>query len=69
MVFTVIWYGQQGVVEKQRFDAEKDARDHAQMSFAARQQNDGIMAVEVRKHDGTVVFSLAGGGGVLHGGG
>ena len=60
MVYTVIWYGKQGVVEKTPFDAERDARDHAQASFAARQHNDGVVAVEVRKPDWAVVFSQAG---------
>ena len=59
MAFTVIWYGKQGVVEKMPFDAEKAARDHARATFPARKQN-GIVAVEVRKEDGTVVFSQAG---------
>ena len=64
MVYTVIWNGKRGVIE------EKEAREHAQASFAARQQNDGVVAVEVRKPDGTVVFSQAGGrsGGVDGGG-
>lgn len=43
------------------FDAEKAARDHALGTFPARKQDDGIVAVEVRKDDGTVVFSQAGG--------
>ncbi|BCG96752.1 hypothetical protein [Mesorhizobium sp. 131-2-1] len=60
MSYTVIWYGKQGIVEKTPFDAEKAARDHALATFAARKQNDGIVAVEVRKDDGTVVFSQAG---------
>jgi hypothetical protein len=60
MAFTVIWYGKQGIVEKTPFDAEKAARDHALATFPARKQNDGIVAVEVRKDDGTVVFSQAG---------
>ena len=60
MVYTVIWYGKQGTVEKTPFDAEKEAKEHAQASFAARQQDDGVVAVEVRKPDGTVVFSQAG---------
>ena len=60
MAFKVIWYGKQGVVEKISFDAEKAARDHALATFPARKQNDGIVAVEVRKDDGTVVFSQAG---------
>ena len=70
MVYTVIWYGKQGVVEMTPFDAEKEAREHVQASFAARQQEDGVVAVEVRKPDGTVVFSQAGGssGGVDGGG-
>ncbi|MER9170544.1 hypothetical protein NKI12_24840 [Mesorhizobium australicum] len=63
MVYTVIWCGKQGVVEKSPFDAEKDAREHAQAAFATRQIDDGVVAVEVRKYDGTVVFSQAGGSG------
>ena len=59
MAFTVIWYGKQGVVEKMPFDAEKAARDHALATFPTRKQN-GIVAVEVRKEDGSVVFSQAG---------
>lgn len=61
MAYTVIWYGKQGIVEKTPFDAEKAARDYAQAMFLARKQGDGIVAVEVRKDDGTVVFSQAGG--------
>ena len=61
MAYTVIWYGKAGIVEKTPFDAEKDARDHALATFLVRKQNDGIVAVEVRKDDGTVVFSQAGG--------
>ncbi len=38
-------------------------REHAQASFAARQQDGGVVAVEVRKRDGTVVFSHVGGSG------
>jgi hypothetical protein len=59
VVYTLIWYGKQGIVEKTPFDAEKAARDHALATFPARKQ-DGIVAVEVRKDDGTVVFSQAG---------
>jgi len=58
--FTVIWYGKQGIVEKTPFDAEKAARDHALATFPGKQDH-GIVAVEVRKDDGTVVFSQAGG--------
>jgi hypothetical protein len=61
VAYTVIWYGKQGVVEKTPFDAEKAARDHAQAMFPDRKLRDGIVAVEVRKDDGTVVFSQAGG--------
>ena len=60
MAFTVIWYGKTGIVEKTPFDAEKAARDHAMTSFAARKAQDGVVAVEVRKDDGSVVFSKAG---------
>ena len=59
MAYTVIWYGKQGVVEKTPFDAEKAARDYALSTFPDRKS--GIVAVEVRKDDGTVVFSKAGG--------
>lgn len=62
MAYMVIWYGKEGIVEKTPFDAEKVARDHALATFLARKQNDGIVAVEVRKDDGTVVFSQAGAG-------
>ncbi|WP_167365181.1 hypothetical protein [Mesorhizobium qingshengii] len=55
MAYTVIWYGKTGIVEKTPFDAEKAARDHALATFLVRKQND------VRKDDGTVVFSQAGG--------
>jgi hypothetical protein len=60
MAFTVIWYGKTGIVAKTAFDAEKAARDHAMATFPARKLEDGIVAVEVRKDDGTVVFSKAG---------
>ncbi len=62
MAYTVIWYGKKAVVEKTPFDSEKAARDHALVTFPARKEVDGIVAVEVRKDEGTVVFSLAGGG-------
>ncbi len=55
----MIWYSRKGVVEKLLFEAVKAARDHALATFAARNK-DGIVAVEVRKDDGTVVFSQAG---------
>ena len=61
MAYTVIWYGKQGIFEKTPFDAEKTARDHALETFADRKLRDGIVAVEIRKDDGTVVFSQAGG--------
>jgi hypothetical protein len=60
MAFTVIWYGRQGIVAKVPFDAEKPAKDHAIATFSDRKQNDGIVAVEVRKENGEVVFSRAG---------
>jgi hypothetical protein len=44
------------------FGAEKAARDHALATFPSRKEVDGIVAVEVRKDDGSVMFSLAGGG-------
>ena len=55
----MIWYGKKGIVEKTPFDTEKAARDHALSTFPDRKS--GIVAVEVRKDDGTVVFSKAGG--------
>lgn len=61
MAYSVIWYGKEGIIEQTPFDAEKEARDFALASFAERQRNDGIVAVEVRKADGEVVFSKAGG--------
>jgi hypothetical protein len=60
VAYTVIWYGKKGIVEKTPFDAEKAARDHIFAAFPARKQDDGIVAVEIRKDDGTVVFSQAG---------
>ena len=60
MAYTVIWYGKEGIVEKTPFDAEKVAKDHAIEMFAARQQRDAIVSVEVRKDSGAVVFSRAG---------
>jgi hypothetical protein len=61
VAYTVIWYGKQGVIEKTPFDAEKAARDHVFATFPARKRDDGIVAVEIRKDDDTVVFSRAGG--------
>jgi len=58
--YTVIWYGRQGIVEKTPFEAEKVARDHGLATFPSRKEVDGIVAVEIRKDDGTVVFSLSG---------
>lgn len=59
MTYTVIWYGKQGIVEKTPFDAENAAREYALSTFPDRKS--GIVSVEVRKDDGTVVFSRAGG--------
>ena len=59
MAFTVIWYGRQGIVDKEIFDAEKTAKDHAVAMFQTRRGDDGIVTVEVRKDNGTVVFSHA----------
>jgi hypothetical protein len=61
MAYTVIWYDRTGIVEKTPFDAEKAARDHALEMFEARPQRDAIVAVEVRKEGGAVVFSRAAG--------
>ncbi|WP_027169690.1 hypothetical protein [Mesorhizobium sp. WSM3224] len=57
MPFTVIWYGRSGIVDKMSFDAEKAARDYAMSMFQTRKGDDGIVAVEVRKDNGAVVFS------------
>ena len=59
LAYTVIWYSKQGIVEKASFETEKAARDNALATFSARNMS-GIVAVEVRKDDGTVVFSQAG---------
>ena len=59
LTYTLIWSGKQGITEKVSFNAEKAARDHALASFPIIAQG-GIVAVEVRKADGTVVFSNAG---------
>ncbi|RWC49317.1 hypothetical protein [Mesorhizobium sp.] len=61
MAYTVIWYGKQGILEKTPFDAEKVARDHLLETFGDRKLRDGVVSAEVRKEDGTVVFSQAGG--------
>ena len=61
MAFTVIWYGKHGIVAKTPFDAEKTTKDHAFAMFPALKQKEGVVSVEVRKDDGTVVFSRAGG--------
>lgn len=59
MAFIVIWYGRQGIVDKETFDAEKTAKDHAISMFQTRKGDDGIVTVEIRKENGTVVFSHA----------
>jgi len=59
MAYTVIWYGRQGIVEKEIFDAEKTAKDHAVAMFPTRKGDEGIVCVEVRKDGGAVVFSHA----------
>lgn len=59
MAYTVIWYGREGIVDKETFDAEKQAKDCAIAMFPTRKA--GVVAVQVRKDDGTVVFSRAGG--------
>ena len=59
MAFTAIWYGRQGIVDKEMFDAEKAAKDHAIAMFQTRKGDDGIVAVEIRKESGAVVFSHA----------
>ena len=60
MGYTVIWYGRQGIIEKATFDAERAAKDHAIAMFQTRKVDDGVVAVEVRKDSGAVVFSHAG---------
>ena len=61
MAFTVIWYGKDSIVAKTPFDAEKTTKHHAFAMFPALKQKDGVVSVEVRKDDGTFVFSRAGG--------
>jgi hypothetical protein len=58
MPYTVIWYGREGIVEQVTFDAEKAAKDYAVAMFPTRKA--GVVAVQIRKNDGTVVFSRAG---------
>lgn len=59
MAYTIIWYGRRGFVDKVIFDTEKAAKDHAISMFQTRKGDDGIVSVEVRKDNGTVVFSHA----------
>ncbi|TGQ66043.1 MAG: hypothetical protein E5V49_01220 [Mesorhizobium sp.] len=59
MAYTVIWYDRRGVTDKTVFDAEKAAKDHAISMFPTRKGDDGVVSVEVRKDNGTVVFSHA----------
>ncbi|PBB64240.1 hypothetical protein CK228_34100 [Mesorhizobium sp. WSM4312] len=59
MAYTVIWYGRQGIVDKETFDAEKMAKDHAISMFPTRKGDDGVVSVEVRKDNRAVVFSHA----------
>jgi hypothetical protein len=59
MAYTVIWYGRQGIVDEVIFDDEKTAKDHATSMFQTRKGDDGIVSVEVRKDNGSVVFSHA----------
>ena len=60
MAYTVIWYTRAGILETTPFDDEKTAKGHATSMFPAKRLNDGVVSVEVRKDDGTVVFSKAG---------
>lgn len=59
MAYTVIWYGRQGLIDRETFGAEKIAKDHAVSMFSTRKGYDGVVSVEVRKDNGTVVFSHA----------
>ncbi|MDX8455165.1 hypothetical protein RFM98_20630 [Mesorhizobium sp. VK9D] len=59
MVYTVIWYGRKGIIDKVTFDVEKTAKDHAIAMFQTRKGDDGVVSVEVRKDNGAVVFSHA----------
>ncbi|TPM05350.1 hypothetical protein FJ960_13095 [Mesorhizobium sp. B2-3-11] len=59
LAYTVIWYGRRGIVDKHTFDAEKAAKDYATSMFQTRKGDDGVLSVEVRKDNGTVVFSHA----------
>ena len=60
MAYTVIWYTKTGILGKTPFNDEKTAKGHATSMFPAKRLNDGVVAVEVRKDDGTVVYSHAG---------
>ncbi|UVK57560.1 hypothetical protein DBIPINDM_008161 (plasmid) [Mesorhizobium sp. AR02] len=42
MAFTVIWYGRQGIVDKEPFDAEKTAKDHAISMFQTRNRETDV---------------------------
>ena len=60
MAFTVIWYTKSGILGKTPFPDEKAAKGHAVAMFPAMQLKDGVISVEVRKDNCTVVFSHAG---------
>lgn len=61
LAYSVIWYDKAGIVAKTPFVTEKGARDHANDMFPARNKNDGIIAVEVCKESGDVIFRRASG--------
>ena len=58
MTYTVVWYDREGIIDKSTFDAEKKAKDYAIAMFPTRKA--GVVAVQIRKDDGTVIYSRAG---------
>ncbi|MBB6410711.1 putative membrane-anchored protein [Mesorhizobium sangaii] len=57
VAYTVIWYTKTGILGQTPFNDYKTAKGHATSMLPARRRNDGVVSVEVRKDDGTVVFS------------
>ncbi|MEO5758730.1 MAG: hypothetical protein ABIQ51_17920 [Mesorhizobium sp.] len=60
MPYTVIWYGKKGELARLPFDDEKSAKTHVTSMLPIKIVSDGVVAVEVRKADGAVVYSHAG---------
>jgi hypothetical protein len=59
MAYTVMWYGREGLLDKTPFETERDAKEYAIAMFPAKKQSFGVVAVEVRKDNGEVVYSHA----------